>query len=99
MLLKNYIFKYIGISPCVIECNNVLNEPKPVSHLGSQFLKEIFENGILWAVPKKRRTLEKRLQRKHGLMHYQFKPSLPKKILMCPNCGHNYEPGRLCGKF
>ncbi|XP_020279669.1 39S ribosomal protein L32, mitochondrial [Pseudomyrmex gracilis] len=86
-----------GISPCVIECNSVLNEPKPVNHLGSQSLKEILENGILWAVPKKRRSLEKRLQRKHGIMHYQFKPSLPKKILMCPNCGHNYEPGRLCG--
>lgn len=33
-------------------------------------------------------------------MEYVWKPPIAKNsILMCTNCGHNYEAGRLCGKF
>ncbi|XP_011694038.1 PREDICTED: 39S ribosomal protein L32, mitochondrial [Wasmannia auropunctata] len=81
-----------------INCNGFLNEPKPTSRLGLDSLKEIFDNGILWAVPKKRRSLEERLKRRFGYMKYFWKPPVAKtNILSCFNCGHPYEAGRLCG--
>ncbi|KAF2366862.1 Ribosomal protein L32p [Trinorchestia longiramus] len=50
------------------------------------------EDGLLWAVPKNRRTREKRLTRKHAV-----EKRLPvKKLFMCSNCGGPYEAGRLC---
>lgn len=68
--------------------------------MGSQTLKEIFDNAILWAVPTKRRTIEKRLKRRFGVKDYVWKPHVAKtNILICSNCGHNYEANRLCGKF
>ncbi|KAJ8983750.1 hypothetical protein NQ317_017853 [Molorchus minor] len=36
-------------------------------------LKNIFEDGFLWAVPKHRRSLEKRLKRKFGSPEYTLK--------------------------
>ncbi|XP_032666761.1 39S ribosomal protein L32, mitochondrial [Odontomachus brunneus] len=83
---------------CAIDCDNFLSEPKPVNRLGSKSLKEIFENGILWAVPKHRRSLEQRYKRKFGLLKYVWKPLIAKtNILMCLKCGHHYEANRLCG--
>lgn len=53
----------------------------------------------MWAVPKKRRTIEKRLSRRFGVEKYVWKPPVAKtNLLICTNCGHNYEAGRLCGK-
>ncbi|XP_018007930.1 39S ribosomal protein L32, mitochondrial-like [Hyalella azteca] len=49
-------------------------------------------DGFLWAVPKKRRSREKRLTRKHSAN----KQLCVKKLLMCTNCGGPHEPGRLC---
>jgi ribosomal protein L32 len=49
-------------------------------------------DGFLWAVPKKRRSREKRLTRKHSAN----KNLSVKKLLMCANCGGPHEPGRLC---
>ncbi|XP_011159110.1 39S ribosomal protein L32, mitochondrial isoform X1 [Solenopsis invicta] len=81
---------------CAVNCNSLLNEPKPIN-LGNSSLKEIFENGILWAVPKHRRSLEIRYKRRFGVEKYFWKPPIVKtNILMCPNCGHDYEAGRLC---
>ncbi|XP_070159919.1 large ribosomal subunit protein bL32m [Polyergus mexicanus] len=83
---------------CAIDCNNFLNEPKLANRFGSRSLEEIFKNGILWAVPKKRRTIEKRLARRFGVPKYHWKPPVPKtNLLICTNCGHDYEVGRLCG--
>ncbi|EZA48062.1 hypothetical protein DMN91_005960 [Ooceraea biroi] len=83
---------------CAVDCNSFLYEPKPANRLGSRSLKEILENGILWAVPKSRRTIAKRLQRRFGVKEYVWKPHQAKtNILICPNCGHNYEAGLLCG--
>lgn len=85
-------------SLCAIDCNSFPNESKSRS-LGGNSLKEIFD-GILWAVPTHRRTLERRLKRRFGVMKYMWKPPIAKtNILMCSNCGHNYEAGHLCGKF
>lgn len=50
------------------------------------------EEGLLWGVPKRRKTREKRLIRKHGLSNCLS----VKKLLMCSNCGGPHEPGRLC---
>lgn len=77
-----------------------MNKPRLANGLGSQTLKQIFDNAILWAVPTKRRTIEKRLKRKFGVKDYVWKPHVAKtNILTCSNCGHNYEANRLCGKF
>ncbi|XP_018365923.1 PREDICTED: 39S ribosomal protein L32, mitochondrial [Trachymyrmex cornetzi] len=83
-------------SLCTVDCNGFLNEPKSGNHFSS--LKEIFDNGFLWAVPKKRRTLEARYNRRFGVEKYIWKPPIAKtNILLCVNCGHHYEAGRLCG--
>ncbi|KAH0952498.1 hypothetical protein HN011_001018 [Eciton burchellii] len=81
-----------------INCNNFLYEPRPTNRFGSQSLKEILKNGILWAVPKSRRTIEKRLKRRFGVPEYVWKPHVAKtNIIICVHCGHNYEAGHLCG--
>ncbi|XP_013118644.1 large ribosomal subunit protein bL32m [Stomoxys calcitrans] len=60
-------------------------------------LKDIIGDGILWAVPKHRRTLEKRLNRKFGYPEYNWKPLRVKTNLRsCNQCGHDYEAGHLC---
>lgn len=60
-------------------------------------LKDIIGDGILWAVPKHRRSVEKRLKRKFGHPEYNWKPLRVKSHLrMCNQCGHDYEAGILC---
>lgn len=55
---------------------------------------------MLWAVPKFRRTNERKLKRKFGSPEYVLKILLPKNnIKVCQDCGHHHEKGRLCGKF
>ncbi|KYQ57342.1 39S ribosomal protein L32, mitochondrial [Trachymyrmex zeteki] len=83
-------------SLCAVDCNGFLSEPKSGNRLSS--LKEIFDNGFLWAVPKKRRSLETRYKRRFGQPKYLWKPPIAKtNLLSCVNCGHHYEAGRLCG--
>ncbi|KAM7364126.1 mitochondrial ribosomal protein L32 [Cochliomyia hominivorax] len=60
-------------------------------------LKDIIGDGILWAVPKHRRTVEKRLNRKFGYPEYNWKPLRVKANLRtCNQCGHDHEAGILC---
>ncbi|TMW50639.1 hypothetical protein DOY81_004298 [Sarcophaga bullata] len=60
-------------------------------------LKDIIGDGILWAVPKHRRTIEKRLNRKFGFPEYNWKPLRVKTHLRtCNQCGHDHEAGILC---
>nr|CAD7406857.1 unnamed protein product [Timema cristinae] len=60
-------------------------------------LKKLLEDSILWAVPRHRRTLEKRLKRKYGHPDYVYKMLKPKSNLMvCNSCGHHHEAGILC---
>jgi large subunit ribosomal protein L32 len=58
------------------------------------------DDGFLWAVPHKRRTVEKRLSRKFGYPEYFYKLILPKRnLLVCNTCGHHYEANHLCRKY
>lgn len=55
------------------------------------------DNGFLWAVPKSRRTVERRMQRKFGHPDYIWKPHRPKtNLITCNTCGHHHEPHVLC---
>lgn len=70
-----------------------------VIHPTQQPLKELAEDGILWGVPKSRRSREKRMTRKFGSESFTKKllPILPLKT--CDRCGHVHERDRLCRKF
>ncbi|XP_055698434.1 39S ribosomal protein L32, mitochondrial [Phlebotomus papatasi] len=60
-------------------------------------LKNTLEDAILWAVPKHRRTIERRLKRKFGSPQYKMKTLQPKHNLkICITCGHHHEVGVLC---
>uniref|UniRef100_A0A1B0F9Z2 Large ribosomal subunit protein bL32m n=1 Tax=Glossina morsitans morsitans TaxID=37546 RepID=A0A1B0F9Z2_GLOMM len=59
--------------------------------------KDLLGDGFLWAVPKHRRTIEKRLKRKFGFPEYSWKLLRVKTHLRtCNHCGHDYEAGLLC---
>lgn len=56
-------------------------------------------DGFLWAVPKHRRTIERRLKRRFGSPG-NWKIILPRNDLaVCKTCGHDHEIGVLCGKI
>ncbi|XP_067014630.2 large ribosomal subunit protein bL32m [Anabrus simplex] len=60
-------------------------------------LQELFGDGFLWAVPRNRRTIERRWKRKFGSPDYVMKILLPKtNLLVCNSCGHHHEAGVLC---
>lgn len=62
-------------------------------------IEEFWKDGLLWAVPKSRRPLEKRWSRKFGFPDKHWKLLVPKNnLLVCPNCGHDHEAGLLCSK-
>lgn len=53
---------------------------------------------VLYAVPRNRRTLERRLTRKHHIP--QFAHAIPKKnIVICLNCGNPHEIQTICGEL
>jgi ribosomal protein L32 len=62
--------------------------------------EKLFNDGFLWAVPRKRRTVERRLSRKFGYPEYSYKLLLPKRnLLVCNTCGHHHEANHLCRKY
>lgn len=70
--------------------------PKPPSRFS---LKDVLGDGFLWAVPKHRRSIEKRLKRKFGHPDYIWKMMRPKTNLrVCNVCGDDHEAGVLCRK-
>ncbi|XP_008210206.1 39S ribosomal protein L32, mitochondrial [Nasonia vitripennis] len=76
-------------------CITVLNSDRQSTNFS---IKNIWDNGFLWAVPKHRRSLEKRLNRKFGWPKYNWKPLVPKtNLLMCRACGHYHESFTICG--
>ncbi|XP_054725021.1 39S ribosomal protein L32, mitochondrial-like [Uloborus diversus] len=57
-------------------------------------LKNIIDEGFLWAVPKARRSLERRMTRRMGF----GKMLLPQKnLVVCDACGHFHPVHTLCG--
>ncbi|XP_011505544.1 PREDICTED: 39S ribosomal protein L32, mitochondrial [Ceratosolen solmsi marchali] len=76
---------------CIGALNQQTSKPKFT-------IKNILNDGLLWAVPKHRRPLEKRLSRKFGFPQYNWKPLVPKtNLLMCKRCGHFHESYTICG--
>lgn len=60
-------------------------------------LNDLLGDGFLWAVPKHRRSIEKRLNRKFGLPKYDWKPLRVKEHLrVCIHCNNYCEAGVLC---
>lgn len=60
-------------------------------------IKELFGISILWGVPKRRRSIEKRRCRRIGWPQYIYKLLVPKtNILTCETCGSYHEAGVLC---
>ncbi|CAK1546147.1 unnamed protein product [Leptosia nina] len=97
-LLKNIernIFNFFSHPPREIAYACV-NE-KQIQHQKFS-IKDIVGDGFLLAVPKFRRTVEKRWKRKFGSPEYQWKMLVPRtNIKVCHECGHYHERGRLCG--
>ncbi|XP_049842546.1 39S ribosomal protein L32, mitochondrial [Schistocerca gregaria] len=80
----NYALAYAG---------NVIPTPSTSAFL----LESIVGDGFLWAVPRNRRTIERRLKRKYGNPEYHLKILKPKKhLLTCNTCGNSYEARNLC---
>jgi len=63
-------------------------------------IEDIMRNGLLLAVPKKRRTVEKRLIRRFGVEGYEDTSRMirPKhNVIVCDQCGHYHELHTICG--
>lgn len=59
--------------------------------------QQLFGDSIFWAVPKHRRTIEKRLKRKFGCLQDFYKMLMPRTdLLTCNQCGHGYQKRHLC---
>lgn len=62
-------------------------------------IKDVLGDGFLWAVPRCRRSIEKRLTRKYGFPEGVLKTIQPKTTLRtCNVCGDDHEVGVLCRK-
>lgn len=60
-------------------------------------IEDLLKDSILWGVPKKRKTIEKRRTKKFGCPYYFNKMYVPKtNILICEKCGSYREAGFLC---
>uniref|UniRef100_A0A1B6LYK9 Large ribosomal subunit protein bL32m n=1 Tax=Graphocephala atropunctata TaxID=36148 RepID=A0A1B6LYK9_9HEMI len=98
---NNILFSFIGrrYPPdafCVVSNDNstITNRTSEAPPLS---LEELLKDSILWAVPKHRRTVEKRLSRKFGWPKLVWKPIVPKKnLFMCRSCGDHHVAGHLC---
>lgn len=68
---------------------------KPANKLS---LKEIFNTSILWAVPKHRKSIEKRMSAKYGMKDRVWKMLMPRTDLtVCYTCGYTHHRKTLCG--
>jgi large subunit ribosomal protein L32 len=73
---------------------------EPMDMEGQQVEEDMKESGFLWAVPKKRRSVEVRLRKKFGVEKWRpfgskmFQPK--KNIISCPSCGEYHEANYLC---
>lgn len=83
----------------VLELALAYVEQKQTTPVNKFSLKDLIGDGFLLAVPKFRRTIEKRWKRRFGSPEYVWKMLMPKTTIhVCHECGHHYERGRLCGK-
>lgn len=75
----------------LVESSEMSIPPQPLS------IKDFIGDGFLWAVPKHRRTVERRMKRRFGDPKYNMKTLQTKNFLQtCQSCGNHHEPGILC---
>ncbi|CAG9832711.1 unnamed protein product [Diabrotica balteata] len=96
--LKHYVFYTFGRGfPPDALCLAGIELNKNHQNLPKFSIKDIIGEGFLWAVPKHRRSVEKRWKRKFGDPYYVLKILLPRKDLRtCNVCGDDHEAGVLC---
>ncbi|CAH0702924.1 unnamed protein product [Spodoptera exigua] len=99
-LMKNVernLFHIFGNHPPKELALAYVHEKKPVPTPKKFSIKDIVGDGFLLAVPKFRRTIERKLKRKFGSPEYVWKMLIPNNsIKVCQNCGHHHEKRRLC---
>lgn len=84
---------------CAIACPSYAPGLEETNASAPFSLKDLLGDGILWAVPKHRKSIEKRLKQKYGNPKYVMKIYSPKTTLRtCMQCGHDHEVGVLCRK-
>lgn len=82
---------------CLVACPSYSPLSEPNQTTKSFGIKDLIGDGIFWAVPRSRRTVEKRMMRKFGRPGYHQRLLLPKQTLrVCNQCGHDHEVGLLC---
>lgn len=83
----NYAFQIDAVAPSRTSNHNSL----PFS------VKDLIGDGFLWAVPKFRRSLERRMKRRFGSpgLHVKY-PQVKEYLLECDYCGDYYEPKTIC---
>ncbi|XP_072939527.1 large ribosomal subunit protein bL32m [Epargyreus clarus] len=95
--IERNIFHMFGGPPRELALAYVHEKPLQSPPAKKFSIKDIIGDGLLLAVPKFRRTIEKRLKRKFGWEKYVNHMIVPKNnIKVCHQCGHNHESGRLC---
>ncbi|GFR91943.1 39S ribosomal protein L32, mitochondrial-like [Elysia marginata] len=72
------------------------SEPSQAANQPNSILDSIFD-GVLYAVPKHRRSVEKRLFRKHRFTSFMEHGTPKTNIVVCLECGRFKEKGHLCG--
>jgi len=93
----HFIFNNLRKGPETLYAFNCLQPTFKVSQNSKFSIKDLIGNGILWAVPRNRRTVERRWQRKFGSPDYVWKLIHSKTTLKtCNQCGHDHEVGVLC---
>ncbi|KAF9414121.1 hypothetical protein HW555_007880 [Spodoptera exigua] len=102
-LMKNVersLFHIFGNHPPKELALAYVHEKKPVPTPKKFSINDIVGDGFLLAVPKFRRTIERKLKRKFGSPEYVWKMLVPNNsIKVCQNCGHHHEKRRLCGVY
>ncbi|KOB69433.1 Mitochondrial ribosomal protein L32 [Operophtera brumata] len=94
--VERNVFHMFGHPPRELALAYV-HENQPSAPPKKHSLKDIVGDGFLLAVPKFRRTLEKRWKRKFGSPQYVWKMLEPKtNIIVCHTCGHHHERKCLC---
>ncbi|XP_073971650.1 mitochondrial ribosomal protein L32 [Rhodnius prolixus] len=74
-----------------------LIESKRLPPTNSSSLIDTLKDAFLFAVPKSRRTIQKRRNRRFGFPQYHWKMLVPKtNLINCNTCGHPQEAGVLC---
>lgn len=62
-------------------------------------IQELMQDGILWGVPKKRPTVERRMHKRFGVENYpQYSPILRPRndLVVCERCGDHHETFTIC---